>query len=97
MQTGKGAAAEVDTANRAERLIVGDVDEMAGSAPLDGHFGNDGYAHACSNHADKAAELSAFEGDLRMKAGAVAGRDGRVAEAVAIAEEQEGLGAELLE
>jgi hypothetical protein len=96
VQAGEGAAAEEDAANGAEGLVVGDADEVAGSGSFDGHLGNDGYAHACSNHAEKAAELAAFEDDLRMNAGAVAGGDGGVAKTVAIAEEEEGLGAEIL-
>ena len=97
MQAGEGTAAEENAANGAERLIIGDADEMAGNGSFDGHLGNDGYAHACANHADKAAELAAFESDLRMDAGAVAGGNGIVAEAMAITEEEKWLGAEILE
>jgi len=97
VQAGEGTPAEEKAANGAERLGVGDADEMAGRGSFDGHLGNDGYAHPSADHAEKAAELAAFKNDLRMNPGAVAGGDGGVAEAVAIAEEEKGLGAEILE
>jgi len=97
VQAGEGAATEEDAANGAERLVIGDADEMAGNGSFDGHLGNDGYAHARANHTDKAAELAAFERDLRMDAGAVAGSDGSVAEAMAVTEEEKWLGTEILE
>jgi hypothetical protein len=97
VQAGKRAAAEVDGTNGAEGLVVGEADEAAGRGLFDGHFGNDGNAHASADHAEKAAELATFKNDLRIKPGAVAGGDGGVAKTVAIAEEEEGLGAEILE
>jgi hypothetical protein len=97
VEAGARAAAEVDGSNDAEGLVVGDADEVAGSGSFDGHFGNDRNAHARAYHAEKAAKLAAFKDDLRINPGAVAGGDGGVAKTVAIAEQEEGLGAEILE
>src|SRR4029077_10310293 len=57
----------------------------------------DGNAHARANHAEQAAELATFENDLRMETRAIAGGNGGIAETVAVAQEQEGFGAEILE
>ena len=62
---------------------------------LDRHFRNDGNAHSRSHHAEKAAELAALKNNLRMKAGAIAGGYGVIAEAMAVAEQEERLGAKL--
>jgi hypothetical protein len=91
------AAAENDGANGADRLVIGDADIAARRFFLDGHFGNDGNAHARANHTEQAAELAAFENDLRMETRAVASGDGSVAETVAVAQEQERLGAKIFE
>src|SRR5580693_6367953 len=65
------APAEDDSADGARGLIVGDADVAAASALFDGHFRNDGDAHAGANHAEDAAELAALEDDLRIDPGAV--------------------------
>jgi hypothetical protein len=97
VEAGPRAAAEVDGTNGAGGLVVGDTDEVTRSRSFDGHFGNNRNAQASTDHVEEAAELAAFKNDLRMKPGAVAGSDGGVAEAVAIAKQEEGLGAEFLE
>ena len=95
--TGERAAAEHDGTDGADRLVIGDADIATLRFFVDGHFGNDRNTHARADHAEKAAELAAFENDLRMETGAVAGGNGGIAEAVAIAQEQEGFGAEIFE
>jgi hypothetical protein len=92
-----GAAAEADGADGADGVIVGKADVGAGGFFVDGHFGDDGDAHACSDHAEQAAELSTFESDLRMEACAVAGGEGVFTEAVAVAEKKEGLIAQIFQ
>jgi hypothetical protein len=84
------APAENDSANGARSFIVGDAHITAAGVFLDGHFGNDGDAHAGANHAEDAAELAALEDDLRINPCAVASGNGGVTEAVPVAKEQEG-------
>ena len=97
MQPREGAATEEDAADGAKRQFIRDADELAGSGSFDGHLGNNGYAQARADHTDEAAELAAFKRDLRMNAGAGAGRDGCVAEAVAVTKQEKWLRAEILE
>jgi hypothetical protein len=93
----QGAAAEDDGANGANSLFVGDAHVAALRFLFDGHFRDDGNSHARADHAEKTAELAAFENDLRMQTRAIAGGDGRIAETVAVAQQQEGFGAEIFE
>lgn len=93
----KRAAAEENRRDSPGGLFIGDADESASRFLFDSHFRNDGNAHAGAYHAEETAELAAFENDLRMEARAVASGDGGVAEAVAIAEKQEGFRAEIFE
>ena len=95
--TGERTAAKDDSADCANGLFIGDADVAALSLFLDGHFRNDGNAHARSDHTEKTAELAAFENDLRMETRAVAGGNGGIAETVTVAQEQEGFGAEIFE
>jgi hypothetical protein len=76
-------------------LWVGDADEAAGLGFVDGHFWDEGDAHACADHGEEAGEVAAFEDDVRIEAGTVAGGYGSFAEAVAVAEEEEGIAAEI--
>ena len=76
-------------------MWVGDADEAAGFGFVDGHFGDEGDAHACADHGEEAGEVAAFEDDVRIEAGAVAGGDSGFAEAVAVAEKEEGIAAEI--
>jgi hypothetical protein len=76
-------------------LGVGDANEAAGAGFVDGHFGDEGDAHAGADHGEKAGEMAAFEDDAGVEAGAVAGGDGGIAEAVAIAEKEEWIAAEV--
>ncbi len=94
---GERAAAKDNCADGANGLLIGDADVAALRFLLDGHFGNDGNAHARSDHAEKAAELAAFENDLRMETRAVAGGNGSIAETVAVTQEKERFGTEIFE
>jgi hypothetical protein len=91
----EGAAAEDYGGDGALGLRVGDADEAAGAGFVDGHFGDEGDAHAGADHGEKAREMAAFEDDAGVEAGAVAGGDGGIAEAVAIAEKEEWIAAEI--
>ena len=62
----EGAATEDDGADGAGSFGVGDAHVAAGRFFVDGHFGDDGYAHACADHAEETAELAALENNLRM-------------------------------
>jgi len=95
--TGERTATKDNGADGANSLVIGDADVAAWRFFLDGHFGNDGNAHAGSDHAEKTAELSAFENNLRMEARAVAGGNGGIAETVAVAQKQERFGAKVFE
>ena len=95
--TGERTAAKDNGADGANGLVIGDADVAAWRFFLDGHFGNDGNAHAGADHAEKTAKLAAFKNDLRMEARAVAGRDGSIAETVAVAQEQERFGTKVFE
>ena len=97
VQARQRAAAEDDGADGARGLVVGDANELAAGIFLDGHFRDDGNAHAGGDHAQDAAELAALENDLWIQTGAVAGGDGGVAETVAIAEQQERLLAQIFQ
>ena len=97
VRTGERAAAKEDGADGANRLVIRNADVSAWRFFLDGHFGNDGKAHARADHAEKAAELAAFENDLRMETRAVAGGNGGIAETMAVAQEQERFGAKIFE
>src|SRR5260370_30480327 len=97
VRASEGAAAKDGSADRTYSLFIGDAHVAEMRFFLDGHFGNDGNAHPGADHAEKAAELAALKNDLRMKTRAVAGRNGSIAETVAVAEEQERFGAKILE
>ena len=97
MQARERAAAQDCGADNARGLVVGDAHVAAARRFLDGHFRDDGYTHAGADHAENAAELAALENDLRIQTGAVAGGNGGVAEAVAVAQEQEWLFAKIFE
>lgn len=84
----EGAAAEDHGGDGTLSLRVGDTDEAAGLGFVDGHFGDEGDSHAGANHGEEAGELAAFEDDARIEAGSIAGGDGGIAEAVAIAEKK---------
>src|SRR6202030_187561 len=73
----------------------GETHVAAAGILLDGHFGNDGDAHAGAHHVQEAGELAALENDLWIDASAAAGGYRGVAKAVAIAQEQKRVGAEI--
>jgi hypothetical protein len=91
----QGAAAEDCGGDGALGLGVGDADETAGLGFVHGHFGDEGDAHAGTDHGEKTGEMAAFEDNARVEAGAVAGGDGGIAEAVAVAEKEEWIAAEI--
>src|SRR6266478_9273210 len=97
VRTGKRAASQHNHADRSNSLFIGDAHVAALRFLLDGHFGNNGDAHASADHAEKAAELAAFKNDLRMETRPVTSGNGGVAEAVTIAQKQEWFGTEILE
>jgi hypothetical protein len=85
----QSAAAEDDSGDGAFGLRVGDADEAAGLGFVDGHFGDERDAHAGADHGEEAGEVSAFEDDAGIEARAIAGGDGGIAEAVAVAKKEE--------
>ena len=93
--TGQRATAQDDRADGAGGLFVGDGNVTARWILFNNHFRNDGNTHACADHAEQTAELAALENNLGMKARTIAGGDGGVAKAVAVAEKQEGFGAKV--
>jgi hypothetical protein len=97
LRAGERTAAQDDGADGTRGFLICDANIAAARIFLDRHFGNDGYAHACSYHAEEAAELAALEKNLRMDASAVAGGNRRVTEAMAITQEKKGFGAEIFE
>ena len=92
---GEGTTAENYGADGAGSFGVGDAHVAAERFFVDGHFRNDGDAHACADHAEETAELAALENNLRVKTSAVASGDGGVSKAMAIAEEEERFGAKI--
>ena len=76
-------------------LGVGDSNEAAGFGFVYGHFGDEGDAHSGADHGEQAGEVAAFEDDAGIQAGAIAGGYGGFAETVAVAEEEEGIAAEI--
>jgi hypothetical protein len=86
-----------DRANSAHSFIVGDMDVMASRILLDGHFRNYGDTHSGAHHAYETTELAAFKNNLGKKVSAIASGDGGLAKAVAVAEQKEWFGAEVLQ
>ena len=84
VRAGERPAAEDNRADGAGSLLIRDVHVTAWRFSFDGHFRNDGDAHSRADHAEQAAELTAFKNNLRVKTRAVAGRDNGVSEAMAI-------------
>jgi len=78
-------------------LGVGDADEATGPGFVHGHFGDEGDAHAGADHGKKAGKVAAFEDDARVETGAVAGGDGCIAEAMAVAKKKEWIAAKIRE
>lgn len=97
MDAGERAATEADSADGADGVVVGERDVGALRFFVDGHFRDDRDAHACGNHAEQAGELATFENNLGMEARAIAGGEGVFAEAVTIAEKEEGFRTEVFE
>jgi hypothetical protein len=93
--TGEEAAAEEGGADGAASARIGDAHVTAAGVFLDGHFGNDGDAHACPDHVQQAGKLTALENDLGIDASAAARGHRGIAKAVAVAQKQEGVGAEI--
>ena len=87
VSAGERPAAEDNRADGATRLFIRNMDVAAWRVPFDGHFRNDGNAHSGANHAEQAAELTAFKDNLRVKTRAVAGGDSSVSEAMAVTQQ----------
>lgn len=97
MRPCEGAAAEYDDSYGARGRGIVDAHVTTTRFFLDGHFRDDGNAHARADHAEQAAELAAFENNLRMEAGAIAGRHGGISKTVAVTQKKERFGAKVLE
>jgi hypothetical protein len=93
----EGAAAEADGADGARGLVVGEGDVGTVGLFFERHLRDERDAHACRDHAEQAAELAAFEHNLRVETRAVAGGESVFAEAVAVSKEQERFGAQILQ
>ena len=91
----EGAAAEDYGGDGALGLGVGDADEAAGAGFVHGHFGDERDTHAGADHGQETGKMAAFEDNVGVETGAVAGGDGGIAEAVAIAEKEEWISAEI--
>jgi len=74
-----GASAKANSADRARGGGI-NTHETAARFVLDSHFRNPGNAHSVSHQTQKAAELAAFENNLLLQAGAIAGGDSVIAE-----------------
>ncbi len=90
-------ALQGDSADGSGGVLVGQGKEAATLALFHGHVRNYGDAKPGGDHTEDAAELAAFEDDLRIHAGAIAGGHGGFAEAVPVAKEKEGIGFEFAE
>ena len=97
VETGKGTAAETDDADSAGGVTVGQGNVGAMEFFLEGHFGDKRDTHPGGDHAEEAAELATFENDLWVQSSAIAGGQRIFAEAMAVAEEEEGFGAKLFQ
>ena len=74
---------------------VRDADEAAGPGFVNGHFGDERDAHAGADHGQKTGKVAAFEDDAGIEAGAVAGGDGGIAKAVAVAKKKKWIAAKI--
>ena len=92
---GLGAAAEDYGGDGAGGLGIGDANKAAGFGFVDGHFGDERDSHARADHGEETGEMAAFEDDARIETRAIAGGHGGFAETVAVAEEEEGIEAEI--
>jgi hypothetical protein len=92
-----GAAAENDRSDGASRFSVRDRNVAAAGLSVDGHFGNQRDAHSGAYHTQQAGKLSAFEDDLWVDAGTIAGSDRVFAETMPIAKQEERFLADVLE
>ena len=81
----------------ARRARVAETHIAAASVSVYGHFRDERDADTSCDHSKEAAELTALKRDARRDSGAGAGGDAEVAEAVAVAQHDEGLSAEILE
>ena len=93
--TGEGASTEKNRADRASGVRVVNADEAAGSGFVDGHFRDDGDAHVRADHREETGKVATFKNDAGVEAGAVAGGDRTLAEAVSIAEKKKRIEAQI--
>ena len=89
VSAGERASPNENGADGARSLRIGDTDKAAGRGLVDGHFQDDGTAHAGANHGEKTGKMSAFKNDARVQASPVADGDSRVAKAVSVAQKEE--------
>ncbi len=85
-----GTATENDRADGASRFRVRDGNVAAAGLFVDGHFRNQRDAYSGAYHTQQTGKLSAFENDLWVDAGTIAGSDGVFAETMPIAKQEEG-------
>jgi hypothetical protein len=76
-------------------LRVGDAHEAARLGFVDGHFGDERDAHPGADHGQQAGEVTTFEDDPWVEAGTIAGSNGGFTEAVAIAQKEEWIEAQV--
>jgi len=91
------ASAQNGSDDGARRARIAEAHIAAASVPVYRHFGDERDANAGGDHSKETAELTAFECDARRDAGVGAGGDTEVPKAVAVAQHDEGLSAEILE
>ena len=78
-------------------LRIAEAHVAAGDIAVYGHFRNKRDADAGRDHSQQTAELSAFEGNVGRDAGAGAGVNAEIPEAVAVAQHDERFSAEIFE
>ena len=81
----------------ARRTRVAETHIPATRVPVDGHLGDERDTDTRRNHSKEAAELAALERDARRNTSSCTRCDAEVAEAVAIAQHDEGLSAKIFE
>ena len=97
VRAGEGTSAKNNYADGSRSGGIIDAYKAAAGFLFDRHFRDDGDAHARSYHTKQAAELPAFEDNLRMKTGAVARGNGSVAETMAVSQQQKGLSTKIFQ
>src|SRR5262249_14735329 len=97
LDTAEIASLERGDADGAGGAVVGDDHKGAVGALLLGHLRHNGNAEPGADHGEDAAELSAFEDDVRRDAGALTDFNGGLAKTVVFAQQEKRLVAQVLE